>query len=187
MLRIKANEAQKVIMDGGVIAYPTEAVYGLGCDPDNDDAIDRLLALKKRPWEKGLILVAANIEQLKNYVDVTALSYKELEFAHSKWPGPFTFIMPAPASLSKKVRGNFNSVAVRVSSHSTVRDLCLSLGKPLISTSANLTGMKPAMTEEQIKLQFAGSIDACIIGELGEQTQPSTIIDAKSGAILRQG
>lgn len=187
MQKLNASEAKKLILDGGLIAYPTEAVYGLGCDPDNLSSLERLLKLKQRPWQKGLILVAANIEQLFDYIDISHLSKDELAFAQSKWPGPFTFVMPAQSYISSKLKGNFDSIAVRVSAHPVVKEICLTIGKPLVSTSANLTGKVPAMTENEIECQFTDLLDGFIEGDLGKQTQPSTIIDAKTGNILRQG
>ncbi len=187
MLQLHPSEAEQLVKQGGVIAYPTEAVYGLGCDPDNDEAIGKLLAIKQRPWEKGLILVAADLEQLKPYVDFSQLTAEQLQRAEAKWPGPFTFVMPTFASTSTMLRGRFDSIAVRVSAHPVVRELCQTLGKPLVSTSANLAGEEPALDGDTIMADFSGQVDGLILGELGEQRQPSTIIDAISGQVLRQG
>jgi L-threonylcarbamoyladenylate synthase len=187
MQQLYPSQITDVILQGGVIAYPTESVYGLGCDPDNDQAIEALLAVKQRPWQKGLILVASSFEQLLPYIDVSQLTQIQLDFAHSKWPGPFTFVMPVKAHVSNKLRGEFDSIAVRVSAHSIVRELCESLNKPLVSTSANLAGQDPVLTSSQILTDFSGKIDALVLGDLGQQAQPSTIIDARSGQILRNG
>lgn len=185
MLQLAPSEAFEVIENGGVIAYPTEAVFGLGCDPDNEQAIEKLLKVKKRPWEKGLILVASEFSQLSPYLDATQLTQKQLEFAFSKWPGPFTFIMPIKAGTSKLLSGTFNSLAVRVSSHPGIQQICNQLGKPLVSTSANLSGQEPALNVAEVIEQFEHSIEAVITGELGSESKPSTIIDAISGTILR--
>lgn len=187
MLQLHPAQITHVIVQGGVIAYPTEAVYGLGCDPDNDEAIEKLLAVKQRPWQKGLILVASSFEQLLPYIDVAQLTQAQLDFAHSKWPGPFTFVMPVREHVSRKLRGEFDSIAVRVSAHPIVRELCDTLNKPLVSTSANLAGQMPIMSSTQILADFADKIDALVLGDLGQQTQPSSIIDARSGQILRNG
>lgn len=185
MLQLDPSEVSEVIESGGVIAYPTEAVFGLGCDPDNDKAIEQLLKLKKRPWQKGLILVASDFAQLAPYLDETQLTQKQLEFAASKWPGPFTFIMPIRSDISKLLCGSFNSLAVRVSSHPGIQTICKQLGKPLVSTSANLTGEEPAMSVVEVIEQFGNTIAAVVSGELGSEAKPSTIIDAISGKVLR--
>ncbi|MGL4516304.1 L-threonylcarbamoyladenylate synthase [Shewanella sp.] len=187
MLKLQPSDIKQIILEGGVIAYPTEAVYGLGCDPDNDAAIQKLLAVKQRPWQKGLILVASEFSQLSAYVDESQLTGEQLELAFSKWPGPFTFVMPIKPQVSRYLCGEFDSIAVRVSAHEGVRALCQALGKPLVSTSANLAGEEPALSGDEILNTFEGKIDALVIGQLGEQRQPSTIIDARSGKILRNG
>ena len=187
MLEVLPTDVVELIELGGVIAYPTEAVYGLGCDPDNDDAIERLLEIKQRPWQKGLILVAGDYQQLLPYIDELQLSAQQLAFVHSKWPGPFTFIMPIKAGLSKLLSGSFDSIAVRVTAHEGVKALCAALNKPIVSTSANLTGQEPALTATSVKLQFEGIIEGLVVGDLGSQASPSTIIDAKSGQIIRKG
>lgn len=187
MLQLHPSEIQNTIQQGGVIAYPTEAVYGLGCDPDDDSAIQKLLAVKQRPWQKGLILVASDFQQLAPYIDETQLTSAQLAFAFSQWPGPFTFVMPVKKHVSKYLCGEFDSIAVRVSAHQGVRELCETLGKPLVSTSANLAGEAPALNAAEILASFTGKIDALVLGDLGAQRQPSTIIDARSGKILRNG
>ncbi len=115
------------------------------------------------------------------------LTESQLQFAHSKWPGPFTFVMPVKPQVSKLLCGDFDSIAVRVSAHPVVRELCDTLNKPLVSTSANLAGEPPVVDAQQIITDFSDKIEALIIGQLGEQRQPSTIIDARSGQILRSG
>ncbi|MDF0535374.1 threonylcarbamoyl-AMP synthase [Shewanella yunxiaonensis] len=187
MLQIPASASKEILLGGGVIAYPTEAVYGLGCDPDNEAAVQRILEIKQRPWQKGLIMVASNFAQLRPYIDEAQLTEAQLASAFAKWPGPFTFIMPVRASLSPFVRGQFDTCAVRVSAHPLVRELCDLVNKPIISTSANLAGEPPAVTAEAILQTFDGKLDALVIGQLGEQRQPSTIIDIRSGKVLRQG
>ncbi|MCL2907472.1 MULTISPECIES: L-threonylcarbamoyladenylate synthase [Shewanella] len=187
MLQIPASASKEILLRGGVIAYPTEAVYGLGCDPDDEAAVQRILEIKQRPWQKGLIMVASDFQQLRPYIDETQLTEAQLTSAFAKWPGPFTFIMPVRTSLSTWVRGQFDTCAVRVSAHPVVRELCDLLNKPLISTSANLAGENPALTAEEILRTFDGKLDALITGALGEQHQPSTIIDIRSGKVLRQG
>ncbi|WP_299007074.1 L-threonylcarbamoyladenylate synthase [uncultured Shewanella sp.] len=187
MLEILLSDVAEVLNNGGVIAYPTEAVYGLGCDPDNLAAIEALLSIKQRAWQKGLILVAEKYEQLLPYIDESKLNSSQLSFVQSKWPGPYTFIMPCKENLSPLIRGAFDTIAVRVSAHEGVRSICSAANKPIISTSANLSGAEPAMSMTEIKQQFEGKIAGVVIGKLGTQKSPSTIIDSMSGQILRQG
>ncbi|NKF51838.1 threonylcarbamoyl-AMP synthase [Shewanella sp. WXL01] len=187
MQQLPPSAVSDVIASGGVIAYPTEAVYGLGCDPDNPQAIEKVLQVKQRSWKKGLILVAADLSQLQGYVDLTQLSDDQLSFAKQKWPGPFTFVMPVGDKTQALLKGEFDSIAVRVSAHPVVREICNTIGKPLVSTSANLAGEDPAMSHQQVLDIFSGKIDAVVQGELGEQRQPSTIIDARTGDVLRKG
>ncbi|CAM4184520.1 MULTISPECIES: L-threonylcarbamoyladenylate synthase [Shewanella] len=185
MLQQDPGALVETVLQGGVIAYPTEAVYGLGCDPDNDEAIQKLLDLKQRPWQKGLILVASDFSQLTPYIDCSVLTEAQMQSAFDKWPGPFTFIMPKHPGLSSLLSGQFDSLAVRVSNHPGVQALCQALGKPIVSTSANLTGEEPALTPEEVIRQFDGKIDGLVAGSLGAEPKPSTIIDVISGKILR--
>ncbi|MCE9688053.1 threonylcarbamoyl-AMP synthase [Shewanella sp. AS16] len=187
MLQLLPTETSAVLQQGGVIAYPTEAVYGLGCDPDNLEAVQQLLTLKQRPWQKGLILVASDYRQLQPYIDESRLTRAQLAFAFSKWPGPFTLVMPAQPQVSQLLRGSFDSIAVRVSAHAGIRAICDTTGRALVSTSANLAGEPPALSAETILTNFNQHIAALVLGELGEERQPSTIIDARSGQILRNG
>lgn len=187
MLEVLPSEVATLVEKGGVIAYPTEAVYGLGCDPDNQTAIQALLDVKQRAWQKGLILVAGEYNQLRPYIDESNLSTEQLKNIHSKWPGPYTFIMPVKAGLSPLLSGAFDSIAVRVSAHSGIQAICAAINKPIVSTSANLSGNEPALSVMEIKQQFDGKIAGVVMGELGLQTAPSTIIDGVSGKILRQG
>lgn len=177
----------QALRDGDVIAYPTEGVFGVGCDPDNPQAIEKLLTLKQRPVEKGLILIAASYQQLLPYIDESQLSAEQLATIHATWPGPVTWVMPASQKVSSWVSGQFDSIAVRVTDHPLVQELCSAFGKPLTSTSANLTGLPPCMTTEQVEQQLGEHLPAILRGETGGRNKPSEIRDAKTGQILRQG
>lgn len=172
---------------GEVIAYPTEGVFGVGCDPDNNDAIDKLLALKQRPVEKGLILIAADYAQLLPYIDEDQLNEEQLSRVKASWPGPITWIMPASEKVSNHVSGQFDSIAVRVTDHSLVQKLCRQFGKPITSTSANLTGLPPCMTTTEVHQQLGDRLDAILEGETGGRDKPSEIRDAKTLQLIRQG
>src|SRR5690606_18531279 len=113
-------DAIEVLNKENVIAYPTEAVFGVGCDPDSEIAVNRLLALKQRPVDKGLILIAASFEQVKTYIDDSMLTDTQREALFSRWTGPVTFVFPAPATIPRWLTGRFDSLAVRVTNHPLV-------------------------------------------------------------------
>jgi len=181
------EQAIAALQQGGVIAYPTEGVFGVGCDPDNLKAIDTLLRVKQRPVEKGLILIAANYEQILPYIDEHRLTADQIGRVKASWPGPVTWIMPASQRVSSWVRGQFDSIAVRVSDHDLVRKLCLVFGKPITSTSANLSGQPSCMTTEEVQCQFGNKLAAVLAGQTGGRDKPSEIRDARTLAILRKG
>lgn len=168
-----------------VIVYPTESVFGLGCNPDSKSAIYTLLKMKRRSWEKGLILIAANYTQLLRYIDDTYLSCKQKERIFSTWPGPSTWIFPARLNTPYWLTGQFSSIAVRVSCFDPIKRLCLSFGKPLVSTSANLSGCVPARTVTEVYNQF-GRYNIAVMNEkvLG-LPNPSEIRDAITGKVIR--
>lgn len=181
------NLALNALNNGEVIAYPTEGVFGVGCDPDSPEAIQKLLELKQRPVEKGLILIAASYEQLLPYIDESQLTPQQLAQVHQTWPGPVTWIMPCSDKVSHWVSGQFDSIAVRVTDHPLVQKMCNEFGKPLTSTSANLTGEPPCMTTEQVYQQLGDKLVAVLEGETGGRDKPSEIRDAKTSQVLRQG
>ena len=175
----------QALNDGGVIAYPTEAVYGLGCDPDNEAAVMALLAIKQRPVEKGLILIAADYSQLLPYVNDKAIPLEKRFEIFSSWPGHISWVLPASDAAPKWVTGQFDSIAVRVSAHPVVQQLCRAFGKPLVSTSANLSG-QPSITDPVELEQILGSrLSAIMPGALGGAKQPSQIRNALTGDIVR--
>ncbi|WP_428431666.1 L-threonylcarbamoyladenylate synthase type 1 TsaC [Photobacterium chitinilyticum] len=183
------NLAQVVaaLQKGEVVAYPTEAVFGVGCDPDNKQAVQKLLALKQRPVEKGLILIAADYEQLTPYIDDSQLTVEQIKRIQSSWPGPVTWVMPIKAGVPSFLTGQFTTIAVRVTDHPLVQQLCRQFGKPLTSTSANLTGQEPGRTAEEVKAQLGQYLPAILQGETGGRDNPSEIRDARTGKVFRQG
>jgi L-threonylcarbamoyladenylate synthase len=172
----------KVVRDGGVIAYPTEAVWGLGCDPWNEDAVYRLLAIKARPVEKGLILVADNIRQFDFLL--ADLPQECQDRLGGTWPGPNTWLVPHQNRLPEWITGEHTSVALRVSAHPLVRELCALTG-PLVSTSANPAGRPAARTRLRIEQYFRGELDGVLGGALGGRRNPSLIRDLISGRVVR--
>jgi L-threonylcarbamoyladenylate synthase len=179
------DEAVEVFRNGGILAYPTEAIFGLGCDPRNLSAVQRLLGAKQRPADKGLILLAANINQLSDFVPPLSEEIKERILPG--WPGPVTWLLPVYPHISPLVRGNFDKIAVRVSDHPVCQQLCQRLGHPIISTSANITGKPPAKTVLQVSEQLGQQVDMILDKPLGGRSRPSEIRDAISNKTLRAG
>lgn len=177
-----------VFWAGGIIAYPTEAVFGLGCDPDNQKAVKNLLALKNRPVEKGLILLAANYSQLLPYIGDELIPQEKRFSVLSRWPNGITQVVPKNKSTPAWLTGKFNTIAVRVTDQPDVVALCKKTNKPIVSTSANLSGKAPAITWQSLEKDtaLASKIDFIIKGQTLGFTQPSTIIDALTGETFRQ-
>lgn len=179
------NEIITLIKQQEVVAYPTESVFGLGCDPDSQQAVEALLQLKRRSWEKGLILIAANYQQLLPYIDDSQLTESQQQQMFDSWPGPVTWVVPAKKNTPNWLTGQFRGIAVRVSNHPLVKDLCQLYGKPLVSTSANLTGYPPCRTTEEVWEQF-GKDFPVLSGSVGDQINPSQIRDIISGKLIRE-
>lgn len=180
------SQAVKILRRGGVIAYPTEAVFGLGCDPRQDESIKRLLQIKQRPLEKGLILVASDIAQLEPFIDIAALDAMRWAEIQASWPGPFTWLIPVRPETSIYLRGQHKTLAVRISSHPVVHELCQAFAAPIVSTSANLSGQPPARTGKEVEEQLGSVVDYIVQGEVGDSSRPTEIRDAVSGRIIRQ-
>lgn len=182
LARWRLVQLNRILHAGGVIAYPTEAVWGLGCNPWKADAVDRLLELKDRPVEKGLILVAGDIEQFDFLLwDLPDGLLAKLRLS---WPGPNTWLVPHRDRLPPWITGVHQTVALRVSNHPLIRQMCEVTG-PLVSTSANPGGRPPARSRLRIEQYFHESLDAVVPGTLGEQRNPSIIRDLQTDQIIR--
>jgi L-threonylcarbamoyladenylate synthase len=177
--------AAEAIRSGGVVAYPTEAVFGLGCDPMNKAAVDKLLGLKQRPREKGLIVLAWAFAQLAPYIEPQDDAV--MQRVMSTWPGPTTWLLPASEHAPDWLRGHFDTLAVRVTAHPLAAALCRKVGFAIVSTSANLAGRPPARSADAVRQAFAGSIDYVLDGAVGDLERPTEIRDALSGEIIRAG
>jgi L-threonylcarbamoyladenylate synthase len=141
--------ASAILHQGGVIAYPTEAVWGLGCDPFNATAVFNLLALKKRLPQKGVILVAATLQQF-DFI-LSDLPTPQYELLQQSWPGPITWLVPNNGTIPYWISGDHNSVALRVSAHPLVNALCRAYGGPIVSTSANPQSKPAAKTACKVR------------------------------------
>ena len=182
MSEISVAQAVSRLRSGEVIAYPTEAVYGLGCNPFDLQAVENLFHVKQRPFEKGVILVAASVEQVVPYVELLGMDWEERVLR--TWPGPVTWVLPAKEGVPDWVTGGRKTVAVRVSDHPVVQALCLAYGLPMVSTSANITSEPPAMSCLEIHAIFKGKVP-CVEGILGGLKKPTQIREAATGAVLR--
>ncbi len=171
------------IRRGGVVAYPTEAVYGLGCDPWNENAVRRILAMKQRPEAKGLILIAASLEQLTPFVSL--LEPERMEVILATWPGPHTWLLPARPQTPAWLRGAHGTLAVRVTAHPLAAALCRAAGLALVSTSANRAGRHPARTALEVRLRLGKAPDYLLNGTCGGRSQCSSSRDGRSGLLLR--
>jgi L-threonylcarbamoyladenylate synthase len=180
----RVQQAARAVRAGAVIAYPTEAVWGLGCDPWDAEAVERLLAIKARDVDKGLILVADNIRQF----DFLFEDFPELwiDRMASTWPGPNTWLVPHQGLLPGWITGMHETVALRVSDHPQIRELCALVG-PLVSTSANPQGRPAARTRIRVEQYFRGQVDWILGGNLGGRKNPSVIRDLATGDVLRAG
>lgn len=183
----KLDDVVQALRQGEVIAYPTEGVFGLGCDPDNPAAIQKLLSIKQRAVEKGLILIAGEFSQLSPYVETSQLTEAQIQKAKQTWPGPVTWIMPASERTTSWVSGEFDTVAVRVTDHPLVAQVCQAFGKPLTSTSANLSGQPPCRTTQEVRQQLGDAEIVVLAGETGGRTNPSEIRDIQTAQIIRKG
>ncbi len=175
--------AARALKAGGVLAYPTEAVWGLGCDPGNEKAVERILQLKDRPRHKGLILVAAAEEQFDWLL--SELTDDQRSRLSCTWPGPVTWLVPHRGQVPDGICGEHDSVAIRVSAHPGVIALCEAFGGPLVSTSANPAGAEPARHQYQLQQYFGAELDGVVPGTVGAASQPSMIRDLLSDRILR--
>ncbi len=178
------SRAKHALEASGVIAYPTETVYGLGADPFDCEAVSKLLTIKNRPWEKGLILIATHLDQLLPYIKLVPKN--TMDKIKASWPGPFTWVFEATEQVPPWVKGRHSTIAVRVTSHPWAAALCDYVRSPIISTSANPSGLLATQRRILVRKWFNGQIDYFLPGTPGPYTAPSEIRDAHSGSLIRQ-
>ena len=181
-MRDDAADLRAWLRRGGIIAYPTESCYGLGCDPRNPRALQRLIRLKGRSTAKGMLLIADHFKRLKPFV--RPLHAADLARMQHSWPGPVTWVVPASNACPPLLTGGRPTIAVRVTAHPVAARLCRSLGMALVSTSANKSGKKPAKTAAECRRIFGARVRV-IAGRIGRRRRPSTLIDLATGNILR--
>jgi L-threonylcarbamoyladenylate synthase len=168
---------------GGLIAYPTESCYGLGCDPNNRRAVQCILKLKQRPQHKGLILIAAHYQQVARYL--LPLAPAEQGRMANDAAQAVTYLMPVRPSCPRWLRGKHDTLAVRLTAHAFARSLCRSASSALVSTSANRSGMRPAKTYAECRRMFGKKVWV-LRGRVGKRKQPSTIRAWADGRIVRK-
>jgi L-threonylcarbamoyladenylate synthase len=183
--RLALKQIARRLHAGAVVGYPTEAVFGLGCDPWNEAAFYRLLALKQRPDSKGVILIAADETQLRPFLG--SIAPKIAAQLRASWPGPVTWLVPAAPQVPHWLTGGRDTIAVRVTAHAPAADLCRAFGGALVSTSANRSGRAPARTALRTRLLFGPELDAVLTGSVGGLARPTAIYDARTGAVIRRG
>lgn len=179
------SKAVEVLKSGGVIAYPTEAVYGLGCDPFNGQAVARILKIKNRSKAKGLILVASNWEQIEKFCSCLSEPQKK-KLSQVDEKKPITWLIPDYENLIPEwIKGKHKKFALRISTHPVVRELCEAFDGPIVSTSANFSGAPPVKTKIKIFKMSKDQIDFIVPGKLGASISPSEITDIESGRVIR--
>ena len=177
------DNAVGVLNNGGVIAYPTEFCFGLGCDPRNTKALKKLLDIKRRKVEQGVILIACELSQVEHYAEFEDLP-KAAEIKAS-WPGPNTWLLPAKGNVSEWVRGKHSSVAMRIPKHDFCLALCDQFGHAIVSTSANRHGQAAMLSAQEVEKELGGELDYIVDSAVGGAAHASRIKDALSGETLR--
>ncbi|MEO0367303.1 MAG: L-threonylcarbamoyladenylate synthase [Pseudomonadota bacterium] len=185
MLNQSLDAAVETIRAGGVIAYPTEHCFGLGCDPFNQVAVERILQIKQRSSAQGVIVIGSERDQFQHLADFSALPATTLAEIERDWPGPFTWLIPKQATAPEWISGQHASVAVRVTANRVCRELLTKLAAPLVSTSANRHGEPALLTAQDCLDELGEELDLIVNTPVGGDSQPSTIKDSLSGAQVR--
>lgn len=179
------DAAGALLRTGGVLAYPTEAVFGLGCDPLNRGAVEALFALKQREPTQGVLLIAADFSQVERFIALEAVPATVMAQVRASWPGPATWIFPRSAEVPPWIAGAHAGIALRVTAHPAAAALCQAFGGALVSTSANPHGIAPARSVAELEDHFGDTLQGVLDAPLGSQSRPTVIRDALSGAIIR--
>jgi len=180
-MMMAASLASEVLLGGGVIAYPTEGVFGLGCLPDDTDAVERVLWIKQRSPNKGLILIAARPQQLDDWIDPAVRG----ALPEPDPRQPITWIVPPAARVPAIVTGDNPGLAVRITSNPTAAAICDAVDMPIVSTSANIAGRPVARNTFILRRNFGRLVDFVVPGECGPASGPSEIRELETGRVLR--
>jgi len=182
---LQLQHAADCIRDGGILAYAAESCFGLGCDPFNVEALERLLKIKQRSADQGLIVVAAQCEQLQGLVQWSALSETQQARVEASWPGPVSWLIPAHPDCPEMLRGQHSTLAVRVPAYKLVRDLCRQARMALVSSSANRHDQPALTTAAEVEHSMGAELDFILDAPIQGRAQPSRIVDAMTQQILR--
>jgi L-threonylcarbamoyladenylate synthase len=180
----KIAAAADALRTGGVVAYPTEAVYGLGCDPFDRGAFDTVFKFKERPPTQGVLLIASDFEQVAPYI-ADDVAPEAIARARATWPGPNTWVFPRSDEVPSWVAGSHSGIALRVTAHPIAAELCRRFGGAIVSTSANRHGDPPAKTSAQVRAAFGAQLAYILDGAVGGLDKPTSIRNAVSGDIIR--
>jgi L-threonylcarbamoyladenylate synthase len=164
-----------VIEADGIVALPTDTLYGLAVNPFHPDAVARVFAAKGRAAERALLLIAADVEQIERHIG--RLSFQAQSLTSAFWPVPLTLLMSAPATLAAGVASTDGTVGVRVPAHTLARELCRACGVPLTATSANLSGAEAPSRPDDVERSLRDRIDLLIDAGTTPGGPPSTIVD----------
>ncbi len=175
------EQVSLALRKGAVIAYPTEAMFGLGCAADNEYAATKILALKQRTKDKGLISLVNDLRQVVDWLDS---SYQHLwPKAQQSWPAALTWLFPCSEAAPDWLTGGGSRIALRCPAHPLALQLCKQT--PLISTSANQTMQIPAKTTSQVLHYFPDQLDLIVVGQCSNHIQSSQIRDLVTDKLLR--
>jgi L-threonylcarbamoyladenylate synthase len=167
--------AAATLKNGGVVAIPTETLYGLAADPWNPSAVARVFAIKGRPADRALPLVAADIAQVRQWIGELDAVARRL--AERFWPGPLTLVMRAPDGLATGVTAGGRTIGVRVPSHAVPRALCAAFERPMTATSANLSGESATDDPNRVAAQLSSGLDLLLDSGATAGGPASTIVD----------
>jgi len=180
---LRIRRAARCIRAGGVVAYPTEAVFGIGCLPDDDAALARVLRIKRRSWRKGMLIVGGSLEQIDRWAMLERSPL--LDTILEGWPGPNTWVLPARPCAPMQLTGGRHTIAVRYTAHPIAAELCHQAGSALVSTSANTSGRPPLARAVDVRRTLGRVLDDVLPGPLGGQAAPTRIRDGLTGQVLR--
>jgi len=178
---LEIKKIHQILVNGGIIAYPTESVFGLGCDPSNKEAILKIMEIKKRTLEMGLVLLTPSFEIVSAWVN---MNNEQLKVFTNPSHRPTTYIVPASVSAPNWLAVK-NTLAIRLSNDPFIKNICGILGLPIVSTSANLHGGKPCKSADEVEKLMGSQLDHIVFKPTGPFKNPSTIIDLSSGKTIR--